>query len=443
MQLLLNQLTIESMKQFVFRASLFTWVFFCTCISFATPTEDWLKKTFPTATVTSIPESDHFKECYQVVLQQFLDHAHPKKGTFDQYIYVSHIDPSKPVVLVTEGYSAYQTTYELSSMMECNQVIVEYRFYGKSRPTIIPWEYLTNDQAIGDYHSIVSAFKTYYTGKWISTGISKGGETVLIYKSKYPTDVDVAVPYVAPLINGTQDPRTIAHIQQVGDEACRKEVIRFQRLLLERRQELLLEIDGHIQRTGATFHEVPTEEALEYAALEFSFSFWQWGGSCAEIPPNDASASVLFDYMNRIVGIDFYNDQQYEELLPSYYQHHTELGYYGFDLSPVSDLLQVVKSATNLRFAPKNVAITYNPNYIKKVREFVEQKGDRILYIYGGNDTWGTCSPNPASLVDALKMVLAGGSHATRINDFPANDRMRIYDQLEKWLGEGIIIHRL
>ena len=33
-------------------------------------------------------------------------------------------------------------------------------------------------------------------------------QSVEEFKSKYPNDVDVAVPYVAPLINGLEDPRT-------------------------------------------------------------------------------------------------------------------------------------------------------------------------------------------------------------------------------------------
>ena len=51
----------------------------------------------------------------------------------------------------------------------------------------------------------------------MSTGISKDGETDLIYKSKYPNDVDVA-----PLIDGQEDERTETHINTLGREACRE-----------------------------------------------------------------------------------------------------------------------------------------------------------------------------------------------------------------------------
>jgi len=188
------------------------------------------------------------------------------------------------------------------------------------------------------------------------------------------------------------------------------------------------------------FSIVPLNEALEYSVLEFPFSFWQWGGVCDDIPDKKMGAQALFEYMNSIVGIKFYNDATYVELLPSYYQHMTELGYYGFDTAPVNDLLQVVHHPTNKRFAPQNVDLTYNRRYIKKVRNYVENRGDRILYIYGEFDTWGACAPSPKPCVDALKMVLAKGSHKTRIKDFSTADQEIIFNQLKTWLGPEVEI---
>ncbi len=394
-----------------------------------------LNALFPNATITPIETKDHFSKAYQLVLKQSLDHKNPKAGTFDHYIYVSHSGYKNPTVFITEGYNARPRTYELSKLFNANQIQVEYRFYGKSRPASIPWQYLTNDAAIEDYHQIITKLKQLYTGKFISTGISKGGETVLIYKSKYPKDIDIAVPYVAPLINTQEDPRTTHHINTVGTKDCRDKITQFQRSLLQNRAALLSEIKIYAAEKGSKFNEVSIEEALEYATLEFPFSFWQWGGNCNEIPSTTASPEILFEYMNAIVGINFYSDASYHNYLPSFYQHSRELGYYGFDFTPVADLLQVVSNTSNTRFAPKNVDLTYNPNYIRKVREYVENKGNQILYIYGGYDTWGACRPTPKPQLDALMMVLPKGSHSTRIKNFPKNDQQKIMTTLNKWLG--------
>lgn len=405
--------------------------------------EQKLEKLFPNAEITEMEAKDHFTKAYQIILEEPLDHKNYAAGTFKHYVYLSHVDKSKPTVLITEGYNANPSTYELSKILKGNQVQVEYRFYGKSRPDSIQWQYLKNDQAIEDYHNLVTKLKRLYTGKWISTGISKGGETVLIYKSKYPWDVNVAVAYVAPLINSPEDIRTSAHIKTVGSDSCRAKITEFQRAVLKNREAVLDEITNFATANNMSFTELSPEEALEYAVLEFPFSFWQWGGKCDAIPTENATSKVMFDYINEIVGISFYNDQTYVNLLPSYYQHLTELGYYGFDTTPVKDLLRVVSNPTNKRFAPKNVDLTYNPNYINEVRDFVENKGNKILYIYGEYDTWGACAPIPKPHVNALKMVLKEGSHKTRIKDFSSEDQQLIYDKLQNWLGYSVTIYPL
>jgi hypothetical protein len=402
-----------------------------------------LEQLFPSAEITKMEAKDHFTKAFQLVLNEPLDHKDPAAGTFKHYVYVSHVNETAPVVLVTEGYNAKPRTYEVSKIFKGNQVEVEYRFYGKSRPDSIPWKYLTNDQAVEDYHQLVTKLKRLYTGKWVSTGISKGGETVLIYKSKYPWDVRVAIPYVAPLINTQEDPRTQALINTVGSDECRTKIEKFQRLLLENREAVLEEISSYAALKNMTFTEVSSEEALEYAVLEFPFSFWQWGGKCEEIPNENSTSKELFEYVNKVVGIGFYNDTTYYDLLPSYYQHMVELGYYGFDTTPVIDLLKVVHEPTNLRFAPKNVDLTYNPTYIKEVRDYAENKGNKILYIYGEYDPWGACAPTPKPHVDALKMILEGGSHSTRIKSFSEEDKQVIYTKLQKWMGYSTTIYPL
>ena len=403
--------------------------------------KEQLHALFPKAEISNISVADHFTEAYQLVLKQPLDHDNLEAGTFDHYIYVSHSDYESPTVLITEGYNAKPQTYELSKIMEANQVMVEYRFYGKSRPKKIPWEYLTNDQAVADCHDIVSKLKQLYKGKWISTGISKGGETVLIYKSKYPKDVDVAVPYVAPLINTLEDPRTNELINSVGEKECRDKIRAFQRAVLKNRGEVLGALRKYAKRKQMSFTKVSIEEALEYSVLEFPFSFWQWGGNCSEIPNTDANPQELWDYLLKVSGVGLYNDKGFHHYLPSFYQHMVELGYYGFDLEPVKDLLVHVKSSTNKRFAPSGVDLTYNPEYIKKVRNYVENKGDNILYIYGAYDPWGACAPSPKSSVDHLMMTLEGGDHSTRIKHFSPNEKRKIYAKLREWLGDKVTLN--
>lgn len=403
-----------------------------------------LQTLFPKAKIDSIASKDHFTASYRVIIDQNLNPKNPSEGTFKHYIYVSHSDYEKPTILITDGYSSNNRTSEISKIFKGNQVIVEYRMYGKSRPEPLPWKYLTNDNAIEDYHNLVTKLKTLYKGKWISSGISKGGETTLIYKSKYPNDVDVAVPYVAPLINGTEDQRTNDLINSVGSLECRNKIKNLQRKVLKNRIKALNAFKEIASKNNLKFNEISHEEALEYAVLELPFSFWQWrGGNCEEIPSVDVPIKNLVHYIHKVVGIGFYSDKGYKKYLPSFYQHMKELGYYGFDLTSVKGLLKIVSSPSNKRFAPKGVNLTYNSSYIKKVRDYIENKGNHILYIYGAYDPWGACAPTPKPKVDALKMVLENSDHSTRIKHFSNKDQDKIYAKLKSWLGEKTQIYKL
>ncbi|MDW3208271.1 MAG: S28 family serine protease [Reichenbachiella sp.] len=387
---------------------------------------------FPGATVEAIAFGEPYQEAYKVKLLQFLDHNNPELGTFDQYIYLYHTDYVAPVHLETGGYDAYLTEREISKNLGLNLIIVEYRFYGESKPDNIPWEYLTNDQAVEDYHRINQAFrKIYKTGKWLISGISKGGETAMIYKSKYPEDADVVVPYVAPIILDTADVRPWELVNRVGSSDCRKKVKNLQKRLLKNKDEvlnLMIETTRADSLTFAIGHEV----ALEYAILEYLFSFWQWNGDCSQIPDEKASLDSAYRYLNGVSGVSNFSDQSYESGLPSYYQHMRELGYYVMDTTDLSEWLSQDRYS-HRAFAPKGVDLTYNDRYMPAVKDYVENQGEQMIWIYGGLDPWGGCAVEPKGK-STMKFVKPDGTHRTRIKDLDSLQQQQIYDSLRVWL---------
>ncbi|MEI6123951.1 MAG: S28 family serine protease [Bacteroidota bacterium] len=162
--------------------------------------------------VTPLNYASPFKEKYQINLKQWLDASDTAAGWFLQRVFVSHLGFDAPTVLLTEGYTGDYATYEnyteeLASLFHTNQIFVEHRYFGKSVPNNRNWNYLTSKNAAADHHHVTQLFKTIYTHKWIATGISKGGQTALIYRTLYPNDVDITVCYVAPLCFGVEDGR--------------------------------------------------------------------------------------------------------------------------------------------------------------------------------------------------------------------------------------------
>ncbi|MGB0523003.1 MAG: M1 family aminopeptidase [Flammeovirgaceae bacterium] len=387
----------------------------------------------PNLTFEEIPARKHFKQAYHLTLTQPLDHKNPKAGSFQQHMYLSHVDFTRPMLLETSGYEAYNYPREISQITQGNQLITEYRYFGKSKPATNDWKYLRNEQSVEDYHRITTLFKPIYGGKWISSGISKGGAMSITYRSKYPNDVAVTVPYVAPIALAREDERTTKHINTIGEQWCRDSLYAFQKRLLLQRDALIPLLKTYAKKKKYTY-SIGYETALEYAALEYTFSFWQWLGDCAQIPAHDASPQDMFNHVNNTVGWSFYSDQVIEQLAPSYYQHMIEIGYYGFEKAHLLPLLKVVKQPDNLFFTPEANTITYDPSYMKNVWNWATHQGERFIYIYGQYDTWSACAITPDASLDALKMVKIGGVHSTRIRHFSEENKQLIYNKLREWL---------
>ena len=212
-------------------------------------------------------ESTRFSEKYVTYFTQPLDHCRPEKGSFRQRVIVSHVGFDRPTVIVTEGYGAAYALNpkyreELSELLDANMIFVEYRYFLESTPEPKDWQYLTAENSADDLHAVRNAFKSIYPGKWIATGISKGGQTTLLYRTFYPDDVDISVPYVAPLCYGVEDGRHEPFLRKVSTPEDRKRIEDFQLEVLKRKAALLPRFEKYCNEKGLKFR-APVEEVYD------------------------------------------------------------------------------------------------------------------------------------------------------------------------------------
>lgn len=385
--------------------------------------------------ITKIDHKDHFQETYELFIKQPLDHNDPSKGSFNQRIFIAHAGLDRPTLLVTEGYSARQVTYELAQMLYSNQIIVEYRFNGKSVPEKMDWQYLTNTQAIEDIHRIRKIMGKFYKAKWASTGISKGGTTCLMYKATYPRDVKVAIPYVAPMPDAREDQRMDRFLNEVGTADCRDRLAAFQKACLAQSDEIIPMVDSLGKADKLSF-SIGAGKAFEYCVLESTFSFWQYAHDCDEVPV-DGNARENFNYLLDIVGFDFYADATIDYFGPAFYQFMTENGYYGFVNNHLKNQIQHVNQFDNSIFGPEDANLAYRPAYMKSIKEKLKRKGKRIIQIQGAYDPWAACGMDIKKRSNGYFVKEAGG-HTTRIKDLSEEDQTRIIIMLGKYLKSNV-----
>ncbi|NJN78582.1 MAG: hypothetical protein HC803_09890 [Saprospiraceae bacterium] len=267
---------------------------------------------------------------YECFVKQYIDHQNHEKGTFYQRFELTHVGFDAPNVMNTQGYQLNRGKNEVATILNANYINIEHRYCGKSIPTPLDWQYLNLEQATADLHHINQLFKQIYTGKWVSTGISKGGQTTIFYRYFYPNDVDVSFPYVAPL-NLDLKKTDLYFLDTIGTKECRDKIFHVQKTLLENRQEVLGKLKWFSKASGYNFEYLGgLETAFEYAVLEYSFSFWQWGSNCNDLPTGDTLDNYIQSFID-IVGLSFYDDRSMTMFGPHYYQASAEMGYYGFE----------------------------------------------------------------------------------------------------------------
>ncbi|MFW5753298.1 MAG: S28 family serine protease, partial [Marinilabiliaceae bacterium] len=335
------------MREFLYAAMLFFLIFI---VSFqARPqsnVSEYLENCEDIVSMKKTSADSIFEDAWLLWVEQPLDHDHPEKGTFRQRVWLSHRSVESPLVLVNEGYMAPRNyTSELADILEANQVIVEHRYFGQSVPDSIDWKHLTIEQSARDHHRIVEMLKPVYEGRWVNSGISKGGQAAMIHRAFFPDDVDVTVAYVAPFNLEKEDERLIHFFDSVGTAEQRKNIKAFQKEVLKRKDELMPLFKEMAENQGYTFR-MGMEKAFELVVLEYPFSLWQWCGPVDHIPEPGASAEKLFSHLQQASDFGYFSDQQWEDIGPFFYQAYKELGYYPYLATPLKPWLNEIEADT-------------------------------------------------------------------------------------------------
>lgn len=385
--------------------------------------------------------TNHFNQKYVLYIEQPADHSNPAAGTFLQRVFVMNVSLDRPTVFVTEGYGAAYVNNpsyreELSRLLNANIIFVEHRYFLESVPEGKDWKHLTAKNSAYDLHNIRKAFANLYRGKWIATGISKGGQTALIYTAFFPNDVDITVPYVAPVCKGKEDGRhEIFLAKTVGTAQERETLENLQREILKRRGELQPKFDSLCIVKKYEF-TLPYDEIYDYSVLELPFAFWQWGSPISEVPATGSSANDLFKYWMKISSPDYFVHNT--PTTPFFVQAGRELGYYGYDIKPFKGLLKIRKSKGYLDriFVPRDAQYKFDRSLYKKLTKFVAKTDKRIMFIYGEFDPWSAVMVNEPNSENVVVLVEPKGSHRARISTLPANLKEVAVSTLDRWLIE-------
>jgi hypothetical protein len=381
---------------------------------------------------------------YILHFAQPIDHAHPEAGTFDQRISLLHYDERapRPMVVYTNGYADTWgfAPSEPAMFLLANQISIEHRFFGESRPATIDWQYLTIDQMVADEHAIIAALRPIYGGAFVSAGASKGGITAIAHRAAYPDDVAGTVLYSAPLSRGDDsgaDRGYLGNLDAIGEPACRDALHAVTLELLRRRAELADLVALRPDR----YSRVEPSAAIEAAITSLDWSFWQTRGigDCGMVPaaPGQLTTTQLVSFLERYQAINQLADARLAELEPYYFQAYSQLGYPEGVERYITDGATLLHDDDDfLGTLPRGIPVpVYDAAPMAAIDRWVQDHGDRLLFLYGAWDPWAA---RRFALGGATRSALLEGpraGHAVWITSLAAADRDRALGMLEDWTG--------
>ncbi|MFD9353325.1 S28 family serine protease [Streptomyces sp. NPDC060031] len=374
--------------------------------------------------------------------EQPVDHRAPWKGTFKQRLTLLHKDVSRPTVFFTSGYNVNTSPRrsEPTTIVDGNQVSLEYRFFTPSRPDPANWANLDIWQAASDQHRIFTALKKIYNKNWLATGGSKGGMTATYFERFYPRDMDGVVAYVAPndVVN-KEDSAYDRFFSKVGTKECRDKLNAVQREALVRREPLEAKYAAAAAENGWTFNTVGTlDKAYEAVVLDYVWAFWQYSllADCATVPAAaTASDQEIWDTVDTISGFSAYADQGLETYTPYYYQAGTQLGSPDIKQPHLKGLSRYGYQPPR-NFVPRDIPMTFQPAAMADVDTWVRSNAHQMLFVYGQNDPWGA---EPFHLGygvrDSYVMIAPGANHGASVAKLLDEEKALATAKILQWAG--------
>ncbi|MDP3502591.1 MAG: S28 family serine protease [Myxococcales bacterium] len=378
---------------------------------------------------------------FTISFEQPSDHTRPERGTFRQRLILNFRGFEAPMVLHTPGYAQVDYTSDVAKVFPTNELQVEHRFFGESYPRPLDFDTLTIMQSAADSHRIVEAFSPLFTGAWVSTGHSKGGQTALFHRRFFPCDVAATAPYVTPISLSRSDARYSPYVAQVGGArwaSCREAFFSVDRSMITNLPEFASSLPGTYVRIGGPANAIWATTGrghwriFQYALMEDPLR------GCSAVEASIATDLPRWQSQH-VWYAQLFSDQfvpdSTGDALSFVIQTLGELGYPADGREHLEALGPVPTLPPSLEFElPLDQVPPFERRAMPDVLSWLARSGTQFQFLYGGWDPWtGGAVENPG-VMDAAKYVVPEGAHGVGVRDLETAARIEAMGRLQRWL---------
>lgn len=420
---------------------------------------DPVSGTNPVESLKALPEIKLVEEQYDSVygkyfrclIRQPYDHDHPEEGTFNQQFTLFYRSDSLPVVLVTCGGSLDSLYWtEAADLLKANQVMLETRYCGRSKPQEeIHWNTLTMQQIASDIHAVISTLKKglFTRSYWVSTGRGIGGEEALHHKRHYPGDVQQTILYNTPLCYNAPDKRVSRYQVKVGKPAklfnsggirlgangggfsffpssseLNYDIKDFQQYCFNHQDSMQILLEKYGREKGASFLRVGSlQKALQLTILEYRPAFFYKTVSKELIPYEDYdNVEFYFEHLISVSDPLVFSDSCLKLQEPIAWLALNETGTYEYFIRPFRKLLdEKISDHTYLYAADMPIEdIAFQEKKSKEMQKWIQREAKDIIFIYGLLDIYSAARVNLKKNNSCTLLVDSNQGALCRIENF-------------------------
>ena len=403
-------------------------------------------------------------QAYYFNYKQLVDHNDPSKGTFKQQVVLTFVGKDAPTLLHTEGYalmgsfSADDNKNRLDSIsaphllwalsedygaegFDLNCVQVEYRYHGFSLPEgdKDSFKYLSAEQQSEDLHAIVTDLKKALItgdGKWLSTGVSKNGDTTVQYAYFDDlndwNDIDVYVPFVSPVTTQTEDLRIGNYMINEAAKDALPLLEKVFKKLVDDLDVANATIDAYAEKLYKEGDELHKDSAYlftierAYVNLFKVMSYGDFNTWTKLIPrENDKPEYYAYFFMLDDDSDDIYPKEAKargplrKRRDPYDIQISIDLGNRGFDYTWILD--GKLLSDSDKKYFKNEMEKSINSKTIDlqvNILINLETTEKKLIFVYGEDDPWtGGAIPDPTN-PNVKKYIVPHGTHTDNFDTY-------------------------
>ena len=381
-------------------------------------------------------------QCYYFNYNQMVDHNDPSKGTYKQQVVLTFVGKDAPTILHTQGYALTNEAdpndiqNRLDSIKAPHFLWALSKDNGKDKKFDVnclqvdtdSFLYLNAEQQSKDLHAIVTDLKKALitgSGKWLSTGLSKNGDTSTQYayfdELNGWNDIDVYVPFASPIPIQENDIRIGTYMLTRSSKEALPALEKAYKKLVDDQAVADATIEAYAKKGGKLKKDSALFSTVE-AVLDNLFQLQSYAdyNTWTKLIPKEGDKPETYAKFFMLTPISPEVEYKvagargplHKRRTPYEVQNAMEQGGAGYDFSWFLDGKLLSESDKKyfkdlIEKSKKSKTMELQVN----VQKNLETTKKKLIFVYGEDDPWtGAAIPDPTN-PNVKKYIVPHGTH--------------------------------